>query len=103
MICSQIHNLFERLGVDRHVLRGSWHAEMISVQTTNPKTTKQTLTMNPKYTIAAILAASIAAAGAANYSDSTVGTINGNGKTLFDATGDTVSSLTFATDMSSAF
>jgi len=59
--------------------------------------------MNSKYTIAAILAASIAAAEAANFSTSTVGTVNGNGKTLIDATGDTVSSATFATDMSTAF
>lgn len=53
--------------------------------------------------IAGILAASIAAAGAANYSTITVGTINGNVKTLIESTASTVTSTIFASDIATAF
>lgn len=53
--------------------------------------------------IAGIFAASIAAAGAASYTTGTVGTINGNGKTILVATGNSLTSTTFASDVATAF
>lgn len=53
--------------------------------------------------VAGILAASIAAAAAANYTDDTVGTINGNGKTILEATENSLDVTTFATDIATAF
>jgi hypothetical protein len=53
--------------------------------------------------IAGIFAASIAAAGAANYTTGTVGTINGNGKTIIEATGNSLTATAFASDIATAF
>jgi hypothetical protein len=59
--------------------------------------------MKPILSAAGFMAASIAAAGAANYTDDTVGTFNGNGKTILEATGNSPTSATFATDIATAF
>jgi hypothetical protein len=59
--------------------------------------------MNTKIAVVGILAASIAPAGATALVDSTVGGINGNGKTLIENTGNTVTSTTFASDIAAAF
>lgn len=50
-----------------------------------------------------IAAASIDSTPAASILANTVGTMNGNGKTIFEATGNTVTSTTFASDIASAF
>jgi len=46
--------------------------------------------MNHKIAIVGMLAASIAAASAANFTTGTVGTINGNNKTILEATGNSL-------------
>ncbi len=55
--------------------------------------------MNQKIAIVGILAASIAAADATSFTTSAVGTINGNGKTVFAATGNSLSVTTFSNDI----
>jgi hypothetical protein len=50
-----------------------------------------------------ILAASIDSAPAASILVDTVGTMNGNGKTIFEATGNTVTFATFTSDIATAF
>lgn len=53
--------------------------------------------------IAGLFAASIAAASAASYVTDTVGTVNGNGKTISEATGNSLTSTTFASNIATAF
>lgn len=50
-----------------------------------------------------ILAASIDSAPAASIIVNTVGTINGNGKTILEATGNSMDATTFASDIATAF
>ncbi|HLP78433.1 MAG TPA: hypothetical protein VK327_16130 [Candidatus Paceibacterota bacterium] len=59
--------------------------------------------MNHKIAIAGILAGSIAAASAASYTTDTTGTMNGNSKTILEATGNSFTSATFASDIATAF
>jgi len=59
--------------------------------------------MNHKIAIAGILAASIAAASASSYSDTTVGTVNGNGVAFTAATGNSDSYTTFTNNLATAF
>jgi hypothetical protein len=53
--------------------------------------------------LAGILAASIAASPAASISVNTVGTINGNNKTVFEATGNSLNVTTFASSITTAY
>lgn len=53
--------------------------------------------------VTGMLAVSIATAPAASISVNTVGTINGNNKTVLEATGNSLSVTTFASDISTAF
>lgn len=59
--------------------------------------------MNHKIAIVGLLAVSIAAAGAANYSTSTVGTVNGNNLAFTAATGNSDSYATFTNNLANAF
>jgi autotransporter-associated beta strand protein len=59
--------------------------------------------MNQKIAVIGILAASIAVAGAADYITDTVGTINGNERTVFEATGNSLDLATFSSDIATAF
>ena len=58
--------------------------------------------MNPKYTIAAMLAVSIATAPAASIVVDTVGVMNSNAHTIIDASG-SIANTTFASDITTAF
>jgi len=59
--------------------------------------------MSCKIAIVSILAASIAAADATSTTVNTVGTINGNGRTVLAATGNSLSVTTFSNDIATAF
>jgi len=59
--------------------------------------------VNHKIAIIGMLAASIAAADATSFTTSTVGTVNGNNKTINNATGDSSSYATFTNDLATAF
>jgi len=59
--------------------------------------------MSFKFAIIGLLAASIVAAGAASYSTSTVGTINGNNLAFTAATGNSDSYATFTNNLANAF
>ncbi|MEO7931527.1 MAG: hypothetical protein ABIT76_00060 [Chthoniobacterales bacterium] len=64
--------------------------------------------MNPKIALtgcaaALLLAASITTATATNFSTTTVGVMNTNGKPLKEATGNTVNATTFASDIATAY
>jgi hypothetical protein len=50
-----------------------------------------------------VFAASMTTASATPYIDDVVGVLNGNAKAVFEATGNTVTSTTFATDIATAF
>ena len=59
--------------------------------------------INRKIAIVGILAALIAAAGAANYSTTTVGTVNGNNLMFTEVTGNSDSYTTFTNNLANAF
>lgn len=59
--------------------------------------------MNHKIAIASILAASIAAASATSANINTVGVINPNGHTIFDATGNSLTYSAFASSLATAY
>ena len=59
--------------------------------------------MTRKIAMVGLLAASIAAAGAANYSTITVGTVNGNNLAFTEATGNSDSYATFTNNLANAF
>lgn len=59
--------------------------------------------MKPILPFAGILAVSLAAAPAASISVNTVGTVNGNGKTILEATGNSLNVTTFASNIATAY
>lgn len=56
-----------------------------------------------KLPVTGMLAASIAAVSAANYTDDTVGTINGNGKAVLEASGNSLTAAAMATNVATAY
>jgi hypothetical protein len=59
--------------------------------------------MNHKIAIVGMLAGSIVAAGATNYSTTTVGTVNGNNLAFTEATGNSDSCTTFTNNLANAY
>jgi hypothetical protein len=59
--------------------------------------------MNQKSAIVGMLAASVAAASATSITANTVGTVNGNNKTVFEATGNSLNVTTYAGIIATAF